>query len=332
MGRCNGAAYSRTMTTAAVILLVIKVSLALTVLATGMRAGPGDHLWLFRRPSLLVRTILAMNVMMPLIAVLVVSLLRLEPAVKVALVALSVSPVPPLFSKKTLKSGGAMSFAVGLLFAVSVLSVVLVPFTAWAVGRLFATPVHIAPRVVFSLVGQVILLPLVVGALIRRFARSFAIAALKPVDTAATGLLVVAVIPLLIKLWPDVRELLGNGTLLASLIMCFAGLAIGHYVGGPEEDNRTVLALATAMRHPAIAIAIGQAAFPANDMIPSAVLLAVLVTSLATMPYVSWAERRQWDRRHRSIHLSGRRSTMPRPAYHGPERRANSARGGDRRR
>ena len=58
---------------------------------------------------------------------------------------------------------------------------------------------------------------------------------------------------------PAIRELLGNGTLLAMLIMCFAGLAIGYYVGGPEEDNRVVLALATAMRHPAVAITIGQA-------------------------------------------------------------------------
>jgi BASS family bile acid:Na+ symporter len=320
------------MTTAAVIILVIKVSLALTVLATGMRAGPGDHLWLFRRPSLLARTLLAMNVMMPLVAVLLVSLLNLDPAVKVALVALSVSPVPPLLSRKVLKSGGAVSYAVGLLFAVSVLSVALVPLTAWVVGRLFATPVHIPPRVVLSLVGEVILLPLIVGLLIRRFASSFATRAVRPTDKAATLLLVVGVVPVLVISWPAVRDLLGNGTLFAMLVMSLAGLAIGHYVGGPEDDNRVVLALATAMRHPAVAMTIGQAAFPSNELIRAAVLLSILVTSLATLPYASWAERRQWDRRHRSIHLSGRRSMTPRAAYTGTERRARSTRGGDRRR
>lgn len=332
MGRRTGAAYSRTMTPAAVILLVIKASLALTVLVTGMRAGPGDHLWLFRRPSLLARTILAMNVMMPLIAVLMVSLLDLEPAVKVALVALSISPVPPLISRKALKSGGAMSFSVGLLFAVSVLSIVLVPFTAWAVGALFATPFHIPPRVVLSLVGAVILLPLAVGLLVRRFAPSFAARAARPTDKAATVLLVIGIIPVIVMSWPAIRDLLGNGTLLAMLVMSFAGLAIGHYVGGPEPDNRVVLALATAMRHPAVAITIGQAAFAGNELIRAAVLMAVVVTAVATLPYASWADRQLLDRRQRSIHLSGRRSTLPRPAYTGPERRANSARGGDRRR
>jgi BASS family bile acid:Na+ symporter len=331
MGRRIAQAYSRTMTAAALIFLVIKVSLALTVLVTGMRAGPGDHLWLFRRPSLLAQMLLAMNVMMPLIAVLVVSILRLDPAVKVALVALSISPVPPLLSKKVTKSRGASSYLVGLLFTVSALSIVLVPAAAWAIGRLFATPVHVESRAVLSLVGEVILLPLLAGALLHRFAPRFVARAIEPTDKAATLLLVVAVIPVLVISWPAIRELLGNGTLLAMLIMCFAGLAIGYYVGGPEEDNRVVLALATAMRHPAVAITIGQAAFPGNELIRSAVLMAVVVTGVATLPFVSWAERRQWDRRRHSMRLSGRRSTLPRPAYHGPERRANSARGGDRR-
>jgi len=147
----------------------------------------------------------------------------------------------------------------------------------------------------------------------------------------ATWLLRIAIIPVLIISWPAVRELLGNGTLLAMLVVCFAGLAIGHYVGGPDDDDRTVLALATAMRHPGIAMAIGQAAFPGNEVIRAAVLLTVLVVALATMPYASWAERRDWERR-RSIQLSGRRAIAARPAYHGPERRARSARGGDRRR
>lgn len=320
------------MTAAAVIALAIKVSLALTVLATGMSARSGDHLWLFRRPSLLVRTILAMNVMMPLIAIVVVSILGLESTVKVALVALSMSPVPPLFSKKVLKSGGAASYGVGLLTAVSILSIVIVPITAWTVGRLFATPVHVAPRVILALVGEAILLPLLVGSLLRRFAPSFAAGALKPTDVVATWLLRIAIVPVLIISWPDIRELLGNGTLLAMLIMAFAGLAIGHYVGGPEDDNRVVLALATAMRHPAVAIAIGQAAFPGNQMIRAAVLFAVVVVAVATTPYASWAARHQSERRQRSIHLSGRRSTASPTAYHGTERRASSTRGGDRRR
>jgi predicted Na+-dependent transporter len=332
MGRGTRRTYSRTMTAAAVITLAIKVSLALTVLAAGMRARPGDHLWLFRRPSLLARTVTSMNVMMPLIAVLMVSILGLSPPVKIALVALSMSPVPPLFPPKVLASRGSASYAVSLLGTAAVLSLVLVPLSAWAIGHLFATPVQIPPRTILELVGPIILLPLLVGGLIRRFAHTFATKSLKPTETLATWLLRLAIVPVFVVSWPAVRDLLGNGTLLAMIVMCLAGLAIGHYVGGPEDDHRVVLALATAVRHPGVAIAIGQAAFPGNDVIRAAVLLSVVVVAFVTMPYVSWAERHDWERRRRSIHLSGRRATVARPAYHGKERRANSARGGDRRR
>jgi BASS family bile acid:Na+ symporter len=185
---------------------------------------------------------------------------------------------------------------------------------------------------VATLVGEVILLPLIVGSAIGRWAPKFAAHAIRPTNKAAMLLLVVGVIPVFFISWPSIRDLLGNGTLVAMLVMALAGLAIGHYVGGPDEDQRVVLGLATATRHPAVAMAIGQAAFPGNEMIRAAVLLAVVVVAFATLPYASWAERQQWDRRHRSIHLSGRRSTLPRPAYRGQERRMSSSRGGDRRR
>ena len=52
------------MTTAAVIMLAVKASLALTVLAVSLNAGPGDATYLVRHPWLLLRSFLAMNVVM----------------------------------------------------------------------------------------------------------------------------------------------------------------------------------------------------------------------------------------------------------------------------
>src|SRR4029078_6536044 len=136
MGRGVCRTYSRTMTTAAVITLAIKVSLALTVLAAGMRARPADHLWLFRRPSLLARTILSVNVMMPRIAMLMVSILGVSEPVRVALLARSMSPVPPLFPPKVVASRGSAPYAVSLLGTAAALPVVLVALSAVRVGRI----------------------------------------------------------------------------------------------------------------------------------------------------------------------------------------------------
>jgi bile acid:Na+ symporter, BASS family len=73
----------------ALIVIVVKTSDFLNVLALGMSARASDALFVLSRPWLLLRSILAMNVIMPLIAAALVEAFNLNPALKVALVATS---------------------------------------------------------------------------------------------------------------------------------------------------------------------------------------------------------------------------------------------------
>jgi BASS family bile acid:Na+ symporter len=50
-----------------------------------------------------------------------------------------------------------------------------------------------------------------------------------------------------------------TSTALIIAAVAAIGLAIGHWLGGPNPDDRTVLALSTASRHPAIALAAATA-------------------------------------------------------------------------
>jgi hypothetical protein len=66
--------------------------------------------------------------------------------------------------------------------------------------------------------------------------------------------------------WQDATSLLRQpGLLIRSTVLIIAGMAVfgpivGHALGGPDPDNRTVLALSTTSRHPAIALASAVAA------------------------------------------------------------------------
>jgi hypothetical protein len=84
---------------------LMKVSIGLTVFALGLKVIPRDLTHLFRNPGLLFRSLLAMNVVMPLVAASLVEAFQLQPVVKIALVALSLSPVPPKLPKKELTAG-----------------------------------------------------------------------------------------------------------------------------------------------------------------------------------------------------------------------------------
>jgi BASS family bile acid:Na+ symporter len=284
------------MTIAVIVPLAINVSLALTVLSVGLQATPGDAHWLFRHPALLVRSLLSMNLIMPLIALYVAIGFDLHPSVKLALIALALSPVPPFLPNKQIKLGGATSYAVGLLAAASLLSILLVPASVYMLAAVLETPVRMSPRVVAVLVGKTVLLPLTIGLLVRRVAPALSAGVAKPIAMIGTIMLTIAAIPLLIGAWPAVKLLLGNGTLVAIMLVAIAGLGVGHALGGPAIEDRLVLALSTASRHPAVAIAIAQATFPGEKLVTAAVLLELVVVTLVSAPYISHIKREVRER------------------------------------
>jgi BASS family bile acid:Na+ symporter len=280
------------MSTTALILLAVKASLALMVLGIGLQATPRDATYLVRHPALFGRSLLAMNILMPLLALSIGVTFTLHPAVSLALVALTLSPVPPFLPNKAMKAGGDGSYMVGLFAATSVAAIVVVPLSMWILGAVFGTPLLMRPAAITKLVGASVLAPLGIGIGLRAVAPSAAARAAKPVTLIAIVVLIAALIPVLIKAWPAMRSLIGNGTLAAIVGMTLAGLGVGHLLGGPDPDDRTVLALATAARHPAVAIAILSANFPDEKLVPAAVVLALIVGAIASVPYTVWSKRR----------------------------------------
>jgi BASS family bile acid:Na+ symporter len=79
--------------------------------------------------------------------------------------------------------------------------------------------------------------------------------------------------------------------LIAIIGMTIIGLGVGHAFGGPAADDRPVLALATASRHPAVAIAVASTVFPNERLVGAAVIASVLITAIATVPYVRLSRR-----------------------------------------
>src|SRR5277367_6624892 len=130
------------------IMLAIKASILLLVFGLGLHASLQDATYLFRRPGLLVRSLLSMNVIMPLFAAAVAAIFDLHSEVKIAIVALALSPVPPILPGKQEKAGGRASYAIGLLVAAALFAVVLVPAGVELMGRLFGQDLHMAPRAV----------------------------------------------------------------------------------------------------------------------------------------------------------------------------------------
>jgi BASS family bile acid:Na+ symporter len=89
-----------------------------------------------------------------------------------------------------------------------------------------------------------------------------------------------------------VWSLIGDGTIIAFIIFGIVGLTVGHLLGGPGPDERITLALSTACRHPALALAIATVNVPEEHRVLSAILLYLIVNTLLTIPYVAWQKNK----------------------------------------
>jgi bile acid:Na+ symporter, BASS family len=268
------------MTLQQVLLFALKTSIALSVLALGLKSTIADDTYLLRRPALLVRAFLSMNVVMPVVALILALTLNLHPAVNIALIALSVSPVPPIFPKKAMKSGGREDYTIGLLVAAAMVAIIVVPLAIEIVQRISHIPLQMPARSVAFLVFTTILGPLLLGMILHAMLPAFAKKIARPLEKLASILLLVSVLPVLIVYFRTIISLIGNGTLLALGVFAVVGFASGYLLGGPEPENRQVLSLATATRHPGMAAAIAHTNFPDEKLVVPAILLYLIVATL----------------------------------------------------
>jgi bile acid:Na+ symporter, BASS family len=278
-----------------IIVTGLKASVALIVFAIGLRANARDATYLIRKPAQLLRAIFSMNILMPLFTVSLVYMVDLTPAVKIALVMLSVSPVPPLLPNKMVKSGGTNSYAVGLLVAESLLAIVFVPLAMEIIELVLNIPLKMTVASVAPLVLMTALLPLSLGMVVNRLAPVVSERIAKPISLIATLALVAGAAAILIAVAPAVWMLLGNGTLIAIFAFVLVGLTIGYFLGGPVPENRISLAIATSSRHPGMALALAIANFPEEKLAMAAVLLYMVVNAIVSVPYYKWMQRRNPD-------------------------------------
>ncbi len=279
------------MSLAELVPLALKASILMIVFALGLTARLGDLIYLLSRPGLLARSLISMSVVMPLVAFALVRMLNLPAPTAIMLVAVSLAPAPPILPRKQAKAGGHAAYSIGLLFTVALLSLAWIPAALEIEQRLFGLPLGVPPTAVAKVVAITVLAPLLAGMLAGRIWPGPAQRASPILSAIGSVLLLAIAVLILLSRWRAILGLLHDGTLLATAVFIVVGLLAGHLLGGPARDDRTVLAMATASRHPGVALAIANINFPNEKAVAAAVLLFLLVNALLSAPYVAWRKR-----------------------------------------
>lgn len=270
-----------------IVTLAVQVSIVSMVFGFGLKTRSRDLLYMIQRPGLLARCLLAVFVCMPIVGVALARVFEFRPEVEVALLALSISPLPPLLPTRETKGGGDTRFGIALIATLAVLSIVLVPAAVEVLGRIFGRPLAMAPGTVARVMLVSVLAPLAVGVLVHELWPALASRLERPAALVGHALLALAIVPLLVATLPAVWALIGEGTLVAFIAFTAIALLIGHVLGGPHPEESVVLALSTACRHPMLALAIASANFPGQRFV-AALVLYLLVNVVVSIPYLVW--------------------------------------------
>ncbi len=269
------------------LLVLLKVIVTAIIFGIGLDSTPREAVRLFRHPALLLRSVLAMYVLVPLAALALVKLLPLSPGVEAGLLVLAVSAGAPLLPRKLLGIGdGAYIFS--LVVVSSILAVVLVPVWLEVLVPLFPRLPHLAPERAALVLGESFFLPLLAGMAVRWLFPAFAAWVGGRLVGLAGLFLALTALALLAMNWHVALEVRWQGVAALAVLILMA-LVIGHLVGGPKEEDRTALAVACATRHIGVAVVVATSLPGVRVAIVISVYIAISVA--ITLPYTRWRRK-----------------------------------------
>jgi BASS family bile acid:Na+ symporter len=223
-------------------------------------------------------------------AIVLVQVFEFQRAAEIALVALAISPLPPLLPSKESRVVGNTSYGVALMASLALLSFVTVPLSVKVLEQVVGRPLNVPTAAIARMVSVAVLLPLLVGMAVRTLRPAVA-KRIEPVITlVAKILLILGAVALFAGMWRAILGAIGGGAVAAMLVFVVLALAIGDLLGQPEREHSIVLALSAASHHPAIALSIASANAP-NEHFAGTILLYLLVNLVVGGLYIAWQHR-----------------------------------------
>jgi BASS family bile acid:Na+ symporter len=270
--------------------IAVKITIFATLFATGLAASTEDIGYLRHRPALLARALLATVVLAPIFAIVLALALPIGRPAAIAIVAGALAPGLPTVPRTGRKIGGNVAFACSLLVVTSVLGVITIPLWIEIIRRIAGADVALSPLEVLKMLAPGLLLPLLAGVGLRRFAPSIADKIAEPASRFANALLPGLVLVVLL-VGGQALAALGWPAIVAMIVVPLVALGVGHVLGGPRPEDRTVLAIANAARFPALAALIAATSFPEAHALP-AVIAYVVISNVVALPYEIMRKRR----------------------------------------
>ena len=250
-----------------------------SMLAMGLGLSVGEILSPLRNARLVLLSLLVNFVLMPLGALAIAALLRLDQPLSVGLLLLGAAAGAPFLPKLAQIAKGNLAFGVGLMVLLMVVTVGYLPL----VLPLLLPGVSVDSVKIARSLFLLMLLPLAGALAVKAYFADVA-ARTKPLFDRLSNLgLILLVVLITVGNINNVLAVFGTRGILAGLLFIAIGFAVGWLLGGPDTSTRRVLALGTAQRNIAAALVVGSQSFSDPQVVVMVVVVAI-VSFLILMP------------------------------------------------
>ena len=267
-----------------VTLLVFVVS---SMLAVGLSLTIGEILLPLRNRRLVALALMANFILMPLAALVIARLLRLEQALSAGLLLLGTAAGAPFLPKLAAVAKGSLAFAVGLMVMLMALTVGYMPL----VLPLLLEGVSVDALSIARSLVLLMLLPLAAGLVVKRKYNAVAVRVAPLLNKVSSLSLLLLIVLLVATNIQNIVAMFGTRGVLASSIFLLVSFATGWLLGGPGPDTRSVLALGSGQRNIAAALVVGGQNFDDKKVIVMVAVVAI-VGLLVLMPLARVVARR----------------------------------------
>jgi len=256
------------------------IFIVLAMACVGLAASGKDILNAVAERSFISKSLLANFIISPIVAFVVVRIFNLPDAVSATILVLSFAAGGLNAVQFSSKSQGYLATAAGLLFVLSLVSLVITPLAA---GFIYGESGDLAYGPIVVRVALLLLLPMVVGWLIRDRSADLAEKLYKPFMLTSTIAFIASVISGS-SLRQESLSLVGMPAVAAMVIFILIMMAVGWALGGPERGRRQVLAVVTNLRNVGIVYVIATQC--CSDPIYVDTIFAFMVLMVGQLPAV----------------------------------------------
>jgi BASS family bile acid:Na+ symporter len=234
--------------------------LVTAMLSVGIQTTASDLRSLLRSKGLLLRSLLANFVAVPIVGIVLAKTLPFKPGAATALLLLACTPGGIGALQFTTRIKGASLFAGSNAFLLSFVAVFLSPALVTLVlpGDI-SVVIPYGRALLFVVVF--LLLPLVAGIVVRSRGERLAEKLSKPCAIMSLVLFIVVLV-IIMGLRKEAMNTVGKEALLYMLLFIIISMAVGWFMGGSAKETRPVLATVTGMRHVGLSFLIALNAFP----------------------------------------------------------------------